>query len=75
MKQIHHITNLQIIRHLIILQIILHFILLPATGGPIRDAKPWKSNKSPKAFVRQFKPNKSTRITEVRPTYAPAVKP
>lgn len=49
--------------------------MLPAKGGPRRDAKPWKSNNSPKAFVRQFKPNKSTRITEVRPTYAPAVKP
>lgn len=49
--------------------------MLPAIGGPRRDAKPWKSNNSPKAFVRQFKPNKSTRITEVRPTYAPAVKP
>jgi len=45
------------------------------TGGPITDAMPWKSNKRPKALVSLSKPSKSTRTTEVRPTYAPEVAP
>lgn len=49
--------------------------MLPAKGGPISDAIPWNSNRRPKAFVSFSRPNKSTRTTDVRPTYAPIVKP
>lgn len=47
----------------------------PTIGGPTNDAIPWKSNNSPNAFVNFSSPNKSTRITDVNPTYAPMVKP
>lgn len=48
---------------------------LPASGGPIRDAIPWKSNSNPNALVSFSSPSKSTRMTDVRPTQAPIVKP
>lgn len=41
---------------------------VPAKGGPTNEAIPWKSSNSPKALVNFSKPNKSTRITDVRPT-------
>lgn len=47
----------------------------PTIGGPTNDAMPWNSNKMPNAFVRLSKPSKSTKMTDVRPTYAPIVKP
>lgn len=47
----------------------------PANGGPIRDAIPWNSSNSPKALVNLSRPSKSTKITDVKPTYAPIVKP
>lgn len=39
----------------------------PPIGGPINDAIPWKRRRRPKAFVKFSNPNKSTKITEVRP--------
>lgn len=39
----------------------------PPMGGPMKDAIPWKSRRSPKAFVKFSKPNKSTRMTDVSP--------
>ena len=39
------------------------------------EAMPWKSKSNPKALVRLSKPSKSTRTTEVNPTYAPEVIP
>uniref|UniRef100_A0A1B0ALY6 Uncharacterized protein n=1 Tax=Glossina palpalis gambiensis TaxID=67801 RepID=A0A1B0ALY6_9MUSC len=42
---------------------------LPPIGGPIKEATPWKSNNKPKAFVSLSRPNKSTNITEVKPTF------
>lgn len=48
---------------------------LPANGGPIKEANPWKSRRSPKAFVSLSKPKRSTKITDVSPTYAPIVNP
>lgn len=44
-------------------------------GGPMSEAMPWNNNRIPKAFVNLSSPNRSTRITEVRPTYAPIVEP
>lgn len=44
-------------------------------GGPMSEAMPWNNNKIPKAFVSLSSPNRSTKITEVRPTYAPIVEP
>lgn len=38
-------------------------------------AMPWNSNSKPNAFVSFSNPSKSTKITEVSPTYAPIVKP
>lgn len=48
--------------------IILKPIIIPAMGGPNSDAKPWNNKSRPNAFVRFCKPNKSTNITDVRPT-------
>lgn len=44
-------------------------------GGPKNEAMPWNNNTSPKAFVNLLRPNRSTRMTEVRPTQAPIVNP
>jgi len=44
-------------------------------GGPTSEAMPWNINKIPKAFVNLSRPSRSTRITDVRPTYAPIVDP
>lgn len=49
--------------------------ILPAKGGPTNEAMPWKSKSRPKAFVSFSSPRRSTRMTEVRPTYAPIVNP
>jgi hypothetical protein len=51
------------------------WITVPAIGGPRKEAIPWKSNSNPNAFVRRSRPSRSTRITEVNPTYAPMVNP
>lgn len=48
---------------------------LPPSGGPIREAIPWKRSKTPNALVNLSRPKRSTKITDVRPTYAPIVKP
>lgn len=48
---------------------------LPAMGGPTSEATPWNINSIPKAFVNLSRPSKSTRITDVKPTYAPIVDP
>lgn len=37
-------------------------------GGPKNEAMPWNNNNSPKAFVNLLRPNRSTRMTDVRPT-------
>lgn len=34
----------------------------------MNEAIPWKSRRSPKAFVKFSNPNKSTRMTDVSPT-------
>jgi hypothetical protein len=44
-------------------------------GGPTSEAMPWNINRIPKAFVNLSRPRRSTRITDVRPTYAPIVEP
>jgi hypothetical protein len=51
------------------------WLTVPAIGGPRKDAIPWKSSSNPNAFVRRSSPSRSTRITEVNPTYAPMVNP
>lgn len=43
-------------------------IYTPAMGGPKSEAKPWNNKSWPNALVSWFKPNKSTKITDVRPT-------
>lgn len=48
---------------------------VPAIGGPTREAIPWKRSSKPKALVSLSRPSKSTRITDVKPTYAPIVNP
>lgn len=48
---------------------------VPAMGGPTSDAIPWNRSNKPKALVSLSKPSKSTRITDVKPTYAPIVNP
>lgn len=48
---------------------------LPPIGGPAKDATPWNSRSRPKALVSLSRPSKSTKITEVKPTYAPIVNP
>jgi hypothetical protein len=40
---------------------------LPPIGGPMKLAIPWNKRSNPKAFVKLSKPNKSTRITDVKP--------
>lgn len=47
----------------------------PAIGGPISEATPWNNSNKPNALVNFSRPSKSTRITDVNPTYAPIVKP
>lgn len=37
-------------------------------GGPTSEAIPWNSNRTPKAFVNLSRPNRSTKITDVKPT-------
>lgn len=44
-------------------------------GGPKNEAMPWNNRSKPKAFVSLPRPNRSTKMTEVRPTYAPMEKP
>ena len=44
-------------------------IYVPMNGGPITEAIPWKSIRSPKALVKLSSPSKSTKTTEVSPTY------
>lgn len=44
-------------------------------GGPTSEAIPWNINRIPKAFVNLSKPSRSTKITDVSPTYAPIVDP
>lgn len=38
-------------------------------------AMPWNNSSKPNAFVSLSSPSKSTRITDVSPTYAPIKKP
>ena len=39
------------------------------------EAMPWKSRRSPNALVSLSRPRRSTKTTEVSPTYAPEVTP
>lgn len=39
------------------------------------DAMPWNIKRSPKALVSFSIPSKSTKTTEVSPTYAPDMEP
>jgi len=42
-------------------------------GGPIKEATPWNKSRIPNAFVNFSSPSRSTRITDIKLTYAPVI--